>query len=108
MSMMELYGAPTILTGSSRWRNQFNPSVVACLLDEPTGSSEHLRRNCHANLLRRFQIDHQLELSWLLHWQIGRLGSFQNPVHEICDASVLLGDVIPVRHEAARMDILVL
>src|SRR5262249_26537939 len=53
-----------------------------------------------------FRFIHQLELGGLLYRQICRLGPLQNPVHEICDTPVLLGDVIPVRHETARIDIL--
>src|SRR5215467_1397843 len=30
-------------------------------------SSQHARRNCQSNLLRRFQINHELEFSWLFH-----------------------------------------
>jgi hypothetical protein len=31
----------------------------------------------------------------LLHGQIGRLGSLQNPVHVICDAAVALREAAP-------------
>ena len=62
---------------------------------------QHRLRNRQADLLRGIKIDHQLELRRLLHRQIGRLGSLQNPVHEICDAPVAVRDVRPVGHEPA-------
>src|SRR5215471_17596673 len=80
--------------------------VFSVSLDQPSRPCEHVRRNYHTNLLCCLKVDNKLEFRRLLHWQIGGLGSLENPVYEICDAPVLLGDVIPVRHEAARMDIL--
>ena len=58
-----------------------------------------IRRNRQTDLLRGFEIDHQLELRRLLHRQIGRLGSLQDSVHEICDAPVTVREVRPVGHE---------
>jgi hypothetical protein len=55
-------------------------------LDQPIRSGEHLRRNRQPDVLRSFEIDHQLELSRLLHRQIGRLGALQDSVHVVCDA----------------------
>jgi hypothetical protein len=37
---------------------------------------EHSRRDRQSNLLRRLQIDDELELRRLLDWQIGGLGPF--------------------------------
>jgi hypothetical protein len=61
--------------------------------------TQHLLRNRQADLLRRLEIDHQLELRRLLHRQIGRLGSLQDFVHVICDAPVAVREVRPVGHE---------
>jgi hypothetical protein len=33
-------------------------------------------------LFGRFEIDDELKLRWLLNGQIGRFGTFQNPIHE--------------------------
>jgi hypothetical protein len=64
-------------------------------LDQAIRSGEHLRRNRQSDLLRRLQIDHQLELRRLLDRQVGRLGSLQDSVHEICDAPVAVHEVRP-------------
>ena len=37
---------------------------------------QHVRRNRQADLLRRFKVDHQLKLRWLLDWYFGWLGPF--------------------------------
>jgi hypothetical protein len=53
------------------------PSVLfSVLLDQPSRPGEHLRWNRHADLLRRLEIDYQLELCRLLDRQVGRLRAF--------------------------------
>ena len=42
---------------------------------------QHIRRNRQADLLRCFQIDHELEFRRLLDRKIGGLGAFKNLVH---------------------------
>ena len=75
-------------------------SLVFCpSLNPLIRSIQHRLRNCHADLLGHLEINHQLELSRLLHGQIGRLGSLQYLVHLICDAPVAVRLVRPVRHE---------
>jgi hypothetical protein len=54
-------------------------------LDQLVRPSEHLRRDRQADLLRRFKIDHELELRRLLHWKISRLGALEDFVHVIRD-----------------------
>src|SRR5437667_10552110 len=44
-------------------------------------SRQHVRRNRQTDLLRRFQIDHQLELGRLLHRQIRWFGALYNFVN---------------------------
>src|SRR5262244_3924569 len=56
-------------------------------LDHSIRSSQHVRRNRQADLLGRFQIDHEFELYWLLHRQVGGLRSFEDFVHVDCRAS---------------------
>jgi len=43
---------------------------------------QHVRRNRHADLLRGLKIDDQLELRWLLDWNVGRFRSLENLVDE--------------------------
>ena len=52
----------------------------SALLDHLVGPREHIGRNRQADLLRRFEIYHQLKLRGLLDRQIGRRGSCQNLV----------------------------
>ncbi len=47
-----------------------------CSLDHLVCSHQHIRRNRYANLLRCFQIDHQLEFRRLLDGKIRRLSAF--------------------------------
>src|SRR5262245_64733633 len=82
-------------------RSSLNPNSKTRLLNHFIRPSQHIRRDREVDLLGSFQIDHQLKLRGLLHWQIGRLGSLQNPVHEICDAPVAVRDVRPIGHEPA-------
>jgi hypothetical protein len=92
-------------TVNSKLKENTVSSILAALLgflpslDQPTRPDEHLRRNCHADLLRCLEIDHQLKLRRLLHRQIGGLGSLQDSVHVICDAPVAVREVRPVGHE---------
>src|SRR5262245_43563148 len=91
----------------SWWRIQFNPlaSPLGFLpsLDHSVRSRQHIRRNREPDLFSRLQIDDEFELRRLLHRQIGRLGSLQDLVHEICDAPVAVREVRPVRHEPANV-----
>jgi len=68
-------------------------------LNHPVRPRQHIRRYGQADLLSRFQIDHQLELRGSLHRHIGRLGSLQDSVHVGGDASVAVREVRPLVHE---------
>jgi hypothetical protein len=59
-------------------RNQFNPSIAACLFDHFIRSRQHVRWNRQADLLCRLEVDYKLELGWLLDGEIGGLSAFQN------------------------------
>src|SRR4030095_7882383 len=54
--------------------------IAAWLLDDLVRSRHHVGWNGETDLLRRLEIDHELELRCLLHRQIGRLGSLQDSV----------------------------
>jgi hypothetical protein len=47
------------------------------LLDHLSARYSKDRGIVEADLFRSLQIDHQLELRWLLYWQIGGLGSLR-------------------------------
>ena len=69
--------------GLNRWRNQFNPIVAACFfrsLDHPVRPRQHVRRNRHANLLCRSEIDDKGDPIDPLHRQVGGLTTSENAV----------------------------
>src|SRR6185503_10750197 len=49
-------------------------------------SYQHVRRNRHADLLRRFEINDELELDRLLHGNVGGLCAFQDLVDKVSGA----------------------
>src|SRR5215813_302929 len=56
-------------------------------------------RNRQAQRLRGLEIDHQLELHWLLDGQVGGLGALQDLVDVRGGTSVEITEARPVRHE---------
>jgi hypothetical protein len=53
-------------------------AVAFALFDHLVGSGQHVRRDRHADLLSRLQIDCELEFRRLLHGKIGGFCAFQN------------------------------
>src|SRR5215467_2416302 len=62
--------------------------LTAASLNHLIRSCQHIRRNRQADLLRRFQIDYQFELRWLLHGKFGGFCSFQDLVYISRNAAV--------------------
>ena len=60
---------------------------ASCLIsfDHLIRSIKRRLRNRQADLVGRFEVDHQFELRWLLDGQIGWLGSLQDSVVPILD-----------------------
>src|SRR5262245_22005522 len=52
----------------------------ANLLDQPIGAGEQGRWEDETKRLSSLEVDHQLELRWLLDWEFGGLCSFGDPV----------------------------
>ena len=50
------------------------------------------------------EVDHQLELRWLLDRQVARLGAFQYLVDKDCGCPKGLLVIRPVGHEPASLD----
>jgi hypothetical protein len=61
------------------------------LSDDPIRSSQHVRRNCQPYLLGGLEIDHKVEFSWLLDWQVAWLGALENLAHKMAMRSGLSG-----------------
>src|SRR5262249_37415680 len=70
-------------------------------LDHFIRPREKFWRECQTDLLRCFQVDHELKLRCLLHRQISRFGTFQDLVDVNSRASISVSEVPPVGHETA-------
>src|SRR2546425_9637054 len=64
---------------------------------------QHIRWNRETDLLRGLQIDHQLELRRLLHWQVSRLGAFEDLVDISGGAPPQVGQGCSVGYKAASL-----
>ena len=69
-------------------------------LDYLVGPCQHVRRNRQSDLLRSFQVDHELKLGWLLYWQVGWLRAFQNFIYVRSGTAEHVGIVWPIGHES--------
>src|SRR5688572_12714739 len=67
--------------------------------DDPVRSRQHVRRNRHADLFRRLQIDDQFKLRGLLDGQFSRARAFENSIDKDCDTTGLVLAVTTVREE---------
>ena len=65
---------------------QNRKSKIQNYLDDPVRPRQHTRRNRHADLLGRIQIDDELELLRLLDGKVGGLGAFQDLVDKVSGA----------------------
>src|SRR5882724_2583314 len=74
------------------------------LLDHPIRPRQHVRRNRQADLLGGFQIDDQLELLWLLHWEISGLGALEDFVHIRSRAPERVVRVCCIAHKPTSFD----
>ncbi len=74
--------------------------ALSSLLDHFIGPKEHLSRDRHADLLCRLEIDNQLELYGLLHWQLSRFCSFQDLVDKCSRAPVHVLMIRSIGHQA--------
>ena len=75
--------------------------LLPCLFDHPISSRQHIRRNRQADLLRRLQVDDELELCRLLDRKISGLGAFENLVDKNGYALVAFRAVGSIGHQTA-------
>src|SRR5207245_2404882 len=73
------------------------------LFDHLVRPEQHRLRNRHADLLCRFQIDHQLELRRLLYRKVCGFGALENFIHIGGGAAEQLYAARPIGHEATRL-----
>ena len=75
---------------------------MASLFDHLVGAGKHHRRERDAERLSSFKVDDQLELGRLLDRNVGRFRPAQNLVGELRGATVQVGQVWPIGHQASR------
>jgi hypothetical protein len=67
------------------------------LFDHVVGEREQLVRHVKGNRRCSFEVDHKLELSWLLHGQLGGGPTLENHVDVLSGATVHMPSIDPVR-----------
>src|SRR5262249_44193095 len=77
--------------------------VTCSSLNHSVRTKEHRLRNRQSDLFRRFQIDDELEFSWLLHREIGWFGAFQNLINVSGSAAVQICEARAVAHKAPSL-----
>jgi hypothetical protein len=60
-------------------------------------------RNCQAERLGGLEVDRELELTGLVDRQIGGLGTFEDPVHEIRGVPKQIGKVLSTSASALHL-----
>jgi len=83
----------------------YSNSVSERSFDHPIRPRQHVGRNREADLLRCFQIDHQLEFRRLFDRKVGRLCSFKNFVDHRGYTPLRLTLTRSIRHQATYADI---
>src|SRR5713226_1765606 len=69
---------------------------------------EHVDWNCKTNLFCRLKVNDELKPHRLLYGQVSRLRSLEDLVHVNRREPIAVGEVRPIGHEAALIDILLL
>src|SRR5262249_27938421 len=70
-------------------------------LDHLVGAGDQRWWQVEAERLGRLEVDHQLELGWLLDRNIARLGALENAVHVMRHAPHQIEQPHALRHESA-------
>jgi hypothetical protein len=88
------------------WRDfAFVPTAVigASLVDHLVGPCEQRFWDGESERLGSLEVDHQLKLCRLLHWEVTWLGALENLVHVGRGAPKQVADARSVGHEAAQL-----
>src|SRR5712691_8544951 len=80
------------------------PSHLTRSLDHRIRSPQHRLRDRQAQRLGGLEVDHQLELGWLLDGEVGRLCSLEDFVDVDGGASEQVQKTRSIRHEPASLD----
>src|SRR5262245_9627362 len=71
--------------------------------DDSVRKRQHLGLYSYTNLFGGLKIDHQLELCWLLHRELSRLGAFEDLIYEVCRSSMLFLKFGAISHKASNL-----
>src|SRR5215471_16450333 len=77
---------------------------IAALFDHLVGACEHRWRDCEAEGLSCFEIDHHFVLVWCLHGQISRLFTFEDAVDIAGREAILVNEIRSIRNQSAVGD----
>ena len=73
--------------------------LLSLSLNDFIGPLEHTDWNCQTDLFRCLEVDDELKLRCLLHWQVSRFGAFQDLVNVVGGLAEQVIVVRPVGHE---------
>src|SRR5262249_50414057 len=76
---------------------------IAPSLDRRVGAGEERGRYLEAERFCSLEVDDEFELRRLFYREIGRVGAFQNLIHESCRSAENLGTACCVGHQAANL-----
>src|SRR5262249_61741459 len=80
-----------------RW-SRHRGMLDVSFLDHLIGPPKERRRDCKAERLGRLEVDHELELCWLLDWKFAGFGAPENLVYVGGGPAVQFRDIRTVRH----------
>src|SRR5262252_10485282 len=78
--------------------------MCAASFDHFVGAGKQHRRHVEAERLSGLEIDDQLELGWLLDWQVCGLSTPENLVDISRGAEIKMRETHPVGHQTAGLD----
>src|SRR6516225_8996798 len=76
--------------------------AIRMLLNYLVGAIEQGRRDAKTEGFRRPEVDHQLELGWLLDWKVGRIGSLQYLVNVDGSLAIKINKIRTIGYQPAH------
>src|SRR3989304_522871 len=76
---------------------------ASCSFDHLVGAQQQFLRDGESERPRGPAVDDHLEFRGLLYWEVARLGALEDFVHIGGCAPVMIGEVLPIIHQAAGL-----